>query len=425
MILLSFICGTLGLIWWVYTIFAYRPRRLAGATVVVTGACSEVGRRLCIQLYACGARVVAWDYSRIKLQELQVEVQRVVVAVPDSASSSSSSSYFGNHFVITAVDASSRMQVQRAAKEIDGPVDVIINAAHAYPSKPLHDRNDDSIDRVVQTNFVSPLLVVRQLLPSLMSTADSGAVSQSARHRDDYAQVVNIVCAAGNYVVAAHAPDYAASQWGMVGLHYSMRAWIAQERAMYTQSSAGRKDAAAGEKCKGTSSGGGSSSNTAATTGTGEGSGPVVGRGVQRAREVRTTLLCLNDVQNGIPTALNSLLAPASSMRNAPSSSSTTPDRDDVAASSSGSGSGARAARASSSPREGYTLNLQKRNAELDRAVACCMAAICRGQERYCYASSWTTTLISPMAMLCPLPWAERLLRWLQRSCVPVAASEP
>ena len=92
MILLAFICGTLWLIWWVYAVFAYRPRCLAGTTVVVTGACSEVGRRLCIQLYAHGARVLAWDYSRIKLQELQAEVQRIAVSESTASVNNSSSS---------------------------------------------------------------------------------------------------------------------------------------------------------------------------------------------------------------------------------------------------------------------------------------------------------------------------------------------
>jgi NAD(P)-dependent dehydrogenase (short-subunit alcohol dehydrogenase family) len=406
MILLTLICGTLGLIWWVYVVFAYRPRSLAGATVVVTGACSEVGRRLCVQLYARGAHVIAWDYSRIKLQELQLEVQRVAV----SAGAGSDST-----FTFAAVDASSRVQLQRAAKEVDGPVDIIINAAHTCPTKPLHDRSDDSVDRVFQANLVSPLLVVRQFLPSLLATAERGGSQRHARRRDDYAQVVNIVCAAGNYAVAADAPDYAASQWGMVGMHYSMRAWIEQERRALTQPPHSGDSETTGGKSKGVAN----TSGAAGVSGSANGRG-----GLHHARGVRTTLLCLNDIQNGIPTALNSMLAPASAMLSgavtsfsSPNTASgpDTPSRDDASTNGSG-GSNARVVRPASSSHEGYAATLQKRSAELDRAVACCITAICRGQERYCYGASWRTTVLYPLVMTCPLPWAERMLRWLQRS---------
>ncbi|KPI88596.1 hypothetical protein ABL78_2329 [Leptomonas seymouri] len=399
MILLTLICGTLWLAWWVYSLFAYRPRRLAGATVIVTGACSDVGRRFCTQLYAHGARVIAWDYSRIKLQELQAEVQRVEVTVSANGIRSSNSSYIDSHFFISSVDVSSRMQLQRAAKDIDGPIDIIVNAAHTYPTKPLHSRADDSVDRVFQANLVAPLLVVRQLLPSLLSKRGS---------RDDYAQIVNIVCSRGNYVVATHAPDYAASQWGLVGLHYSMRSWIAQERAMYMHCSNERKDDVSSGVPSGTSN-----SSTSAAMATGGGSGPG-GRGMQNAREVRMTLLCLDDIQSGFPTTLSSMLAPFYTTK--------TPDRDEATASSGGGGNDRCVARSGSLPHDAKASMLQKRNAELDRAVACCMAAICRGQERCCYATSWTTTFIFPVVMLCPLPWAERLLRWLQRSADSVTA---
>lgn len=402
MILLAFICGTLWLIWWVYAVFAYRSRCLAGTTVVVTGACSEVGRRLCIQLYAHGARVLAWDYSRIKLQELQAEVQRIAVSESTaSVNNSSSSNSDDGRFIISAVDVSSRMQVQRAAKEVEGPIDMLINAAHTYPVKSLHDRADDSVDRVFQTNLVSPLLVVRQLLPSLFATEDAttmttttaaaaAATSKHAHRRGDYAQVVNIVCGASNYAVSAHAPDYAASQWGMVGLHYSMRAWIAQERAA---AAAARTQTAKSNSEKGDDAWSGNL------------------HVVHHPREVRTTLLCLNDIQNGVPTVLSSILASSPNTLASPK----TPGQED-AAGAARSSSGSRASNAVTTASESYTSTLLRRNAELDRAVACCMAAIRRGQERYCYASSWRTTVLLPLAMLCPLPWAERLLSWLQYS---------
>lgn len=411
MILLVFMCATLWAIWIVVAFFRYRPRPILGATVVVTGACSELGRRLCAQLYARGARVVAWDYSKLKLQELQADVLKAALG-SDASSDASCAPEGGNRagsgsggapaglqpsddFMIMAVDVSSRLQVQRAAKEMEqlGAVDVIINAAHTYPTKPLSDRADDSAERVLQANTLAPLWVVRQLLPLLLArsstspmtstTTAAGATARGARRRDDYAQVVNIVATSADYTLDSDSPEYAASQWGAVGLHYSMRDWIAVLR-----NSNGRKGAAAAPV-------------------TGSASTPTA------AREVRMTLLCLDDVQLGTPTALSASLptaaARAASSPTTPSTSPATgsPERDSGVL-------GARGRAASSTYRDSYTQAVQRRNAELDRAAGCCVDAICRGQERYCHRAAWSTTVMYPVMMAFPLPWAARLLRWWQ-----------
>ncbi|KAK7199950.1 short-chain dehydrogenase [Novymonas esmeraldas] len=398
MILLMFVCATLWVVWTIAAFFLYRPRPITGATVVITGACSEMGRRLCMQLYARGARVIAWDYSKIKLQELQADILKAAEAAdhPGTPTGADARTTTGppqsDDFVVVAVDVSSRLQVQRAVKELEGPVDIIVNAAHMRPSKRLGDRGDDSAERVVQTNLLSPLVVVRQLLPQLLTA--SGTAS-GHRRRDDYAQVVNLVSADAGYTLTPDIPEYAASQWGMVGLHYSMREWIAQKRSEYAA------DAASARKTSST-------------------------RTPPAAREVRMTLVCVNEVQYGMPTVMSSLLSNTSSGLESAARATTSPATPLVPTRSperdSGSGSGSRG-RAAPTNRDTYLQALQRRNAELDRAAAGCVSAICRGQERYCHTSSWATSVFYPLAMACPVPWATRILRWMQRSTSSTAAA--
>ncbi|CAC9550318.1 short-chain dehydrogenase [Leishmania donovani] len=409
MILLAFICGALWAIWSVASFLMYRPRQISGATVVVTGACSEMGRRLCMQLYARGARVIAWDYSKIKLQELQADVLKAtkeaesldIAGLPGGGRAAGS--FHSGAFVVMTVDVSSRLQVQRAAKELDGPLDMIVYAAHTYPSKRLCDRADDSAERLVQTNLLSPLMVVRQLLPLLLSASNSssnaGGLPKAAQRRGDYAQVVTLVSAAANYTLSADNPEYAASQWGMVGMHYSMREWIAQQRCEYMNSS-----------------GSGAPSETKTTA-------AARSRTRRPAREVRTTLLCLNEIQYGVPTVMSSLLSSSPGMPTTVRAvSPTTPSSSAASPESEGGGSMGSRGWSTSTYRDSYTQHLQKRNAELDKAAACCVNAICRGQERYCYTSAWATTVVYPLLMACPVPWAIRLLRWIQHTPAAAAA---
>ncbi|KAG5488636.1 hypothetical protein JIQ42_00248 [Leishmania sp. Namibia] len=402
MILLVFICATLWVIWSTASFFMYRPRHIIGATVVVTGACSEMGRRLCMQLYARGACVIAWDYSKTRLQELQAEVLK---AATGAGSSDSASAQRGSHaagsfrsgtFAVMVVDVSSRLQVQRAAKELQGSLDIIVNAAHTYPSKRLGDRCEDSAERVIQTNVLSPLVVVHQLLPLLLSKSGSSSSAsglfKAAQRRDDYAQVVNLVSSAASYTLSSNSPDYAASQWGMVGMHYSMREWIAQKRSEYMTDGGG---GAPSEKKVGVAA---------------------AARVRQPAREVRTTLLCLNEVQQGLSAVASSILSSSSGMSTTARATSPKAPSSPAGSPESGEGgfTGARG-RSTLTFRDSYAQSLQKRKVELDRAAVCCVNAIVRGQERYCYSSAWATTVVYPLLMACPVPWATRLLRWMQR----------
>ncbi|GET93308.1 hypothetical protein, conserved [Leishmania tarentolae] len=405
MILLAFLCGTLWVVWLVASFLMYRPRQISGSTVVVTGACSEMGRRLCMQLYARGARVIAWDYSKIKLQELQEDVLKATKEAEslDAAGAQgggrASDLLRSNDFVVMTVDVSSRLQVQRAVKELDGPLDMIVHAAHTCPSKRLSDRVDDSAERLIQTNLLSPLIVVRHLLPLLFSTFNSssnaGGLLRATQRRGDYAQVVTLVSAAANYTLSSESPEYAASQWGVVGMHYSMREWIAQKRWEYMSGG-----------------GGGTPSETKTMAVAGA-------RTLRPAREVRTTLLCLNEIQYGGPTVINSLLSSSSgiptTVRETSPTSAASPESD-------GCGSVSPRRWTASTHHEAYTQLMQKRNAELDRAAIYCVNAICRGQERYCYTSAWATAVVYPLLMVCPVPWAIRLLRWMQHT--PAAAAE-
>ncbi|EPY20921.1 short-chain dehydrogenase [Strigomonas culicis] len=236
MILLALIVVTLWFVWRVYHLFAYTTHSLEDKTVLVTGACSELGRRLCLELYQQHqANVIAWDLSRLRLEELRREA---LTTGPNAAPGAPAGK---NFFVIMNVDVTSRIQVARSIREMQShtvqtpataaaaaapvsgntsKIDIILNAAHAVPATPLQDCEDDALDRLHQTHAGTPLQLARSLVPAMLQRKSGG----------QYVTVVHSCMAGVAGGVRAAAPDYAATQWEAVGLHGSLQAWARQLR---------------------------------------------------------------------------------------------------------------------------------------------------------------------------------------------------
>ncbi|CAD2214487.1 short-chain dehydrogenase [Angomonas deanei] len=125
------------------------------------------------------------------------------------------------------VDVSSRLQVARAITDISqnlvgkgkGNVDVIINAAHAVPMKPYMEREEESMEKLYQTNLTAALLLARHFLPLMLRRSTGG----------QYVTVVSETMRNHTRAVDASSADYAASQWALVGQHTSLAAWAQQQ----------------------------------------------------------------------------------------------------------------------------------------------------------------------------------------------------
>lgn len=405
MILLFFLCVVLWFAWGVYRFFGYRYHGFAGRVVLVTGACSEVGRRLCVQLHAEGASVIAWDYSKVKLDELQRDILSLqlhsngssrsssTTPVPTSPAGGSSSpsppasagaqgkrtplpgTGGSTFFEVAMVDLSSRLQVQRAVKEllaslpvlcashrqqvrIGGGVDMVFNAAHANVGKPLLERGEDTIEKAVATNTMAPLLLAKLLCPLMLERKEGG-------------HFVTLTAALGASLIDAASPDYAASEWGAVGAHYSVRAWLQQLQ---------RDDKLPGE--------------------------------------VRTTLISLDAVQLGLlpygGPAATSVTAASSALNRTSATSAATGllrgNRDSSSEPNGETDSSGKLDAINGANATGFTpVNpAQAASLALDRVVQRALRAVGRGEESYC--PSYRAAL-SPLAFVLPVPWMSAVLK--------------
>jgi len=141
--------------------------KVAGTTVVVTGAGDGIGRELVLGLLARGARVAAVSRSTEHLQETLTRAGRAADRVS-----------------VHAVDVADRGAVEALPAVVvraHGEVDGLINCAGIIqPFVPLVDLDYADIERVLAVNFWGPVHTTRAFLPHLVARPRAHLVNVSS-----------------------------------------------------------------------------------------------------------------------------------------------------------------------------------------------------------------------------------------------------
>lgn len=176
-----------------------RGTPLRGATVLVTGGASGIGRLLCLEAADRGAAaVVVWDRDEPGAEAVAGEISAV-----------------GTRAYAVRVDLADGKDVTRAAArtlQLAGRVDVLVNCAGVVSGAAFLDLTEEQVDRTFQVNTLALYRTTRAFLPGMLW-----------RKRG---LVVTIASAAG-LVGVARQTDYAASKHAAVGFTDSLRAELA------------------------------------------------------------------------------------------------------------------------------------------------------------------------------------------------------
>lgn len=179
---------------------------LSGATLLVTGGGSGLGRQIALGAAARGARVVAWDLSPERGEAVTGEITAA-----------------GGDGRFFRVDVSDKEAVRKAAEETlhdVGPVDVIINNAGVVSGHYVLEGSEDAIEKTFAVNVLALYWVTRAFLPGML---DRGRGS-----------VVTIASAAG-LIGVARQTAYSASKHAAVGFSESLRAELrSQDSGIHT-----------------------------------------------------------------------------------------------------------------------------------------------------------------------------------------------
>ncbi len=169
--------------------------QIVGATVLITGAASGLGRQLALRFDRLGARLVLWD----------VDAERLAVVADEIRARS------GREPCAAPVDVSNPEAVRRSAAEAlaAGPVDILVNNAGIVSGGLLLDLTDAQIARTFAVNTLALFWTTRAFLPDMIHRGRGHIVT---------------IASAGGLVGASRLTDYAASKHAAVGFDESLRA---------------------------------------------------------------------------------------------------------------------------------------------------------------------------------------------------------
>ncbi|MFF9626812.1 SDR family oxidoreductase [Streptomyces griseosporeus] len=154
---------------------------LSGRTAVVTGAASGIGEAVAVALAEGGARVVLLARRAERLEEVAQKIRAG-----------------GGEALAVTADVTDDASVDRAAaavRDAYGRVDLVVNNAGVMLPNPIEDGRIDEWQRMIDTNVLGVLRVIRAFTGDLVATAAEGGT----------ADLVNVSS------IGAHAvfPDYA------------------------------------------------------------------------------------------------------------------------------------------------------------------------------------------------------------------------
>jgi short-subunit dehydrogenase len=170
--------------------------QLKDARILLTGANGGIGSALADRLAAEGATLALFDRGR---DAAEATCEHLRATYPGT---------IAHAFGVDLLDHTSRVSAVAEAEDCMGGIDVLINCAGLMSFRPFAEEDPVKLERVMQLNLVVPALLVRQVLPPML-TRGSG-------------RVVNVGSTFGS-IGFAWFTAYSASKFGLRGLSESLR----------------------------------------------------------------------------------------------------------------------------------------------------------------------------------------------------------
>ncbi|MET8994363.1 SDR family oxidoreductase [Amycolatopsis sp. NPDC004169] len=138
---------------------------LSGSTALVTGGTSGIGRATAVALAGLGAHVVLSGRDAGRGAD-------VVAAIRTAGGKA-------DFVAADLVDAASARALADRARELGGPIDVLVNNAGIFPTGPTAEFPEADFDAVFTTNVKVPFYLVAELGPEMAARGHGAIVNVS------------------------------------------------------------------------------------------------------------------------------------------------------------------------------------------------------------------------------------------------------
>ncbi|MBC7788399.1 MAG: SDR family oxidoreductase [Anaerolineae bacterium] len=166
---------------------------LAGRSAVVTGASRGIGLATSRSLSGEGARVLMLARGAKELRERSADIGAAAVALPCDVSDR----------------AGVAVAAQHIAAELGGAPDILVNNAGLFILGRIDALSQDDFAASLDVNLIAPFLLIRAFLPAMRERGDG--------------HIVTVGSIADRQIFPENAA-YAASKFGLRGMHEVMRA---------------------------------------------------------------------------------------------------------------------------------------------------------------------------------------------------------
>ncbi len=168
--------------------------KLNDKTILITGAAGGIGMRVTQRLVRAGAKVAMLDRNGDALEKIRLEL----ADAPGEARA----------FPVDLLDRESRDEALRQAQQACGTFDLVINNAGMLSFRPFAEEDPVLLERMIQLNLATPMLIIRALLPDMLEKGQG--------------RIVNIGSTFGSIGFGWFAA-YSASKAGLRGLSEALR----------------------------------------------------------------------------------------------------------------------------------------------------------------------------------------------------------
>lgn len=168
--------------------------KIEGARVLLTGAAGGIGSALAEQLLQRGATLALIGRNEAAMKSLI-----------DNLGDSGGSFHASNTDLL---DPAARKQSIVEARDLMGGVDILINCAGQSSFRPFPDEDPQALENIIQLNLLTPMLLVRQLLPEMIERGNG--------------RIVNIGSTFGS-IGFGWFTAYSASKFGLRGFSEALR----------------------------------------------------------------------------------------------------------------------------------------------------------------------------------------------------------